>query len=91
MLSPGVVEVLFALLDADGDGRLDQKEFMRLMKRQATVPDPVSRLGLEGVEVRRRGRGDVAYSRVALQYLIKLALITHSVADKDGFPASRAF
>ena len=42
VLSPGIVDALFALLDLDGDGRLDQNEFMTLMKRQSAVPDQVS-------------------------------------------------
>lgn len=37
----GIVDTLFVLLDVDGDGRLDQSEFMTLMKRQSAVPDPV--------------------------------------------------
>lgn len=42
VLTTGIVDVLFALLDVNGDGRLDQEEFMTLMKRQSAVPDPVS-------------------------------------------------
>ena len=41
VLSPGIVDTLFALLDVDSNGRLDQNEFMTLMKRQSAVPDPV--------------------------------------------------
>lgn len=41
VLTAGIVEVLFALLDVNGDGHLDQEEFMTLMKRQSAVPDPV--------------------------------------------------
>lgn len=41
VLTAGIVDVLFALLDVNGDGRLDQEEFMTLMKRQSAVPDPV--------------------------------------------------
>lgn len=44
-LPAGIVDVLFVLLDVDGDGCLDQEEFMALMKRQSAIPDPV-RLGL---------------------------------------------
>ena len=41
VMSPGIVDTLFALLDVNSNGRLDQNEFMTLMKRQSAVPDPV--------------------------------------------------
>lgn len=41
VLSPVVLDTLFALLDTNDDGRLDQDEFMKLMTRQTAVPDPV--------------------------------------------------
>eukprot|EP00903_Cladosiphon_okamuranus_P016220 g14967.t1 len=46
VLTPGIVDVLFALLDVNGDGRLDQEEFMTLMKRQSAIPDPPRSLGV---------------------------------------------
>lgn len=42
VISAGIVDALFTLLDINGDGLLDQNEFMTLMKRQSAVPDPVS-------------------------------------------------
>lgn len=41
VLSPGVLDTLFVLLDTNKNGRLEQNEFMKLMKRQAAIPDPV--------------------------------------------------
>lgn len=41
VLSPGVLDTLFVLLDTNNNGRLEQDEFMKLMKRQAAIPDPV--------------------------------------------------
>eukprot|EP00752_Nemacystus_decipiens_P009247 g8260.t1 len=46
VLTAGIVDVLFALLDVNGDGYLDQEEFMTLMKRQSAVPDPPRSLGV---------------------------------------------
>ncbi|CAB1113275.1 unnamed protein product [Ectocarpus sp. CCAP 1310/34] len=45
-LPSGIVDTLFALLDVDGDGRLDQSEFMTLMERQSAIPDPPRTLGV---------------------------------------------
>lgn len=50
VLTAGIVDVLFALLDVNGDGHLDQEEFMTLMKRQSAVPDPVRRTPLEAAK-----------------------------------------
>ncbi|CAM9263019.1 unnamed protein product [Pylaiella littoralis] len=45
-LPAGIVDVLFVLLDVNGDGCLDQEEFMTLMKRQSAIPDPPRTLGV---------------------------------------------
>ncbi|CAN0327356.1 unnamed protein product [Ectocarpus sp. 12 AP-2014] len=45
-LPSGIVDTLFVLLDVDGDGRLDQSEFMTLMERQSAIPDPPRTLGV---------------------------------------------
>lgn len=50
-LPAGIVDVLFVLLDVDGDGCLDQEEFMTLMKRQSAIPDPVRTFFLPPHEV----------------------------------------
>lgn len=42
VLPASIVDTLFALLDVNDDGRLNQEEFMTLMKRQTAIPDPVS-------------------------------------------------
>eukprot|EP00904_Undaria_pinnatifida_P007329 jgi/Undpi1/3726/HiC_scaffold_16.g07095.m1 len=46
VMSPGIVDTLFALLDVNSNGRLDQNEFMTLMKRQSAVPDPPRNIGV---------------------------------------------
>lgn len=42
-ISSEIVDALFVLLDTNNNGRVDQAEFMTLMKRQSAVPDPVSK------------------------------------------------
>ncbi|CAM9763220.1 unnamed protein product, partial [Phaeothamnion confervicola] len=44
-ISPAVAEVLFALFDANGDGRLDFKEFASVMEQQDSSTDPPRDIG----------------------------------------------
>ncbi|CAM9751399.1 unnamed protein product [Scytosiphon promiscuus] len=46
VLPASIVDTLFALLDVNDDGRLNQEEFMTLMKRQTAIPDPPRTIGV---------------------------------------------
>jgi EF-hand domain pair len=45
-LSEGVARVLFAVFDADGNGRLDKHEFVTVLRRQQAAEDPQRQLGV---------------------------------------------
>jgi EF-hand domain pair/EF hand len=45
-LSESVARVLFAVFDADGNGRLDKHEFVTVLRRQQAAEDPQRQLGV---------------------------------------------